>query len=200
VGIDVPGMPDRRSAPSRHRLKCRIIPRLAQEKPMIRPRRRIHLALCVASVCFAASFVGRPATAQETQSARDLGDTLQRIVAAQAEAWNRGDLEGFMEAYWPSEQLTFSSGGNVTRGWTATLDRYRQRYQNGIGMGKLDFSELEVTELGTDAAMMLGRWQLQVDTQTLAGNFTLVWRRIDGHWKIIHDHTSLSQPVDNEGG
>jgi beta-aspartyl-peptidase (threonine type) len=99
-----------------------------------------------------------------------------------------------MDAYWRSEHLTFSSGGNVTRAWDKTLDRYRQRYGDKESMGSLTFSELEVTELGGEAALMLGRWQLLVRGEKMGGNFTLVWRKIEGEWKIIHDHTSSSEP------
>jgi ketosteroid isomerase-like protein len=121
--------------------------------------------------------------------------TSQRITAVlqhQAEAWNAGDLPTFMETYWNSEKLSFSSGGHTTRGWQATLDRYRQRYPDRKQMGQLRFSDLEITTLGDTAAMVLGQWHLTRDAGRLDGNFTLVLRHFEGQWRIIHDHTSLA--------
>lgn len=126
----------------------------------------------------------------QTKPASPLATELQSILAEQRQAWNRGDLETFMEYYWKSDELTFSSGGKTARGWQATLDRYHQTYRSENKMGHLEFSELEVTPLGDGAALMLGRWQLSDNGAPSTGNFSLVWRKIDGKWRIIHDHSS----------
>lgn len=111
------------------------------------------------------------------------------ILGRQAEAWNDGDIETFMQAYDASGELTFSSGGRVTRGWQSTLDGYRKRYPNRDAMGFLTFSDLEITPLGPTAVLVLGRWQLQRD-EPVGGAFTLVLRKGDDGWRIVHDHTS----------
>jgi len=116
-------------------------------------------------------------------------DAIAAMLHDQAAAWNDGDVERFMEPYWHSPELTFSSGGKVTRGWRATLDGYRQRYPDRAAMGHLTFSDLEVTPLGGDVALVLGRWYLDRD-EPVGGAFSLVLRRIDGRWVIVHDHTS----------
>lgn len=114
---------------------------------------------------------------------------IQRSLDNQAAAWNRGDIEQFMHGYWRSEQLTFASGGDVTRGFEPTLTRYRARYTTREQMGTLTFSELEVRRLGRRHAMVLGRWRLDRD-EPVEGLFTLVLRRHGREWRIIHDHTS----------
>jgi beta-aspartyl-peptidase (threonine type) len=86
--------------------------------------------------------------------------------------------------------VTFSSGGQITRGWTATRDRYRERYPTKEAMGRTTFSDLEITPLGDSAAMVLGNWKLEREADPIGGNFTLVMQKIDGRWVIIHDHTS----------
>ena len=119
-------------------------------------------------------------------------ETLTKILNAQVEAWNRGDIDSFMKAYWKSDKLTFSSGGQTTRGWEATRKRYHLRYPNKEQMGQLRFSELEVQALGRDAALVLGRWALKRE-EPVGGNFSLVWRRVRGKWVIIHDHSSAEE-------
>lgn len=114
------------------------------------------------------------------------------ILTRQAEDWNRGDVAAFMEPYWQSEQLSFSAGGRMTRGWQATLDNYRRRYPDQAAMGRLTFDQLEIQPLGDEAALVLGRWQLDRPPDNPGGLFSLVFQRIDGRWVIIHDHTSLT--------
>jgi beta-aspartyl-peptidase (threonine type) len=129
------------------------------------------------------------------QSADSAKAAIENLLDDQIRAWNAGDVAGFMEYYWKSNDLTFSSGGKTTRSWQATLDRYRERYPTKAAMGTTTFKNLEITPLGDSAAMVLGEWQLRRDSgQTIGGNFTLVLRKIDGKWLIIHDHTSLLPP------
>ena len=121
--------------------------------------------------------------------------TARSVLDAQVEAWNRGDLEGFMATYWRSPDLVFCSGSTVTKGWDETLARYRNRYQSeGREMGKLRFDAIEVIPLGEDAALARGAFRLvMTDGKEPHGLFTLLLRRIDGAWRIVHDHTSSGE-------
>jgi L-asparaginase / beta-aspartyl-peptidase len=117
---------------------------------------------------------------------------IKAVLPAQAEAWNRADIDRFMEYYWRSDDLTFSSGGKTTRGWSSTLANYKRRYPTAEKMGKVSFGQIEIVPLGATAALVLGRWNLRRDDDPVGGNFSLVFRHIDGKWRIIHDHTSRS--------
>jgi ketosteroid isomerase-like protein len=133
------------------------------------------------------SGAARQKRAAEPPAVREIRAVLDR----QVQAWNRRDLEGFMQGYWHSPDLTFYSGGTVVSGWESTLDRYRKRYQSeGSEMGKLDFSDLKIELLGASAAFVRGRFHLKMTSSDPAGIFTLTFRRFAGGWKIIHDHTS----------
>ena len=115
---------------------------------------------------------------------------VETILRTQEDAWNRGDLDAFMEHYWQSDSLTFSSGGKTTRGFAETLQRYRDKYPTKEAMGGLTLSDLEITPLGDSAALVLGRWSVQRENEPVSGNFSLVVRKFDGRWLIVHDHTS----------
>ncbi len=114
---------------------------------------------------------------------------IENLLGGQARDWNRGDIEAFMQPYWHSQDLTFSSEGHVTRGWQSTLDNYRKRYPSRNAMGRLTFDHLEIIEIGNGAALVLGRWRLERN-DPVGGVFTLVLRRHSDRWIIIHDHTS----------
>lgn len=114
---------------------------------------------------------------------------ILKVLTAQAAAWNAGDIQAFMQTYWHSEQLTFSSGGETRRGWQATLERYQKSYPPEK-MGRLHFDQTSVQLLAEDVALVLGDWHLDIHGKLADGNFSLVLRRIEGKWQIIHDHSS----------
>jgi beta-aspartyl-peptidase (threonine type) len=127
--------------------------------------------------------------------AADSESAIKHVLTAQQEAWNRHDLDGFMSGYWNSPDLTFFSGAKETRGWQATLDRYRATYGSpGHAMGKLDFSDLRIEMLGPEAAFVRGAWHLTMpEGKNPGGKFTLIFRKFGDGWKIIHDHTSAAE-------
>jgi beta-aspartyl-peptidase (threonine type) len=117
---------------------------------------------------------------------------VQGVLDAQVAAWNQGDLDGFMTGYWHSPELTFFSGKEVTSGWQATLDRYRKRYQaeGRDKMGTLSFSNIEIDLLASDSAFVRGRWNLATNKEPRGGLFTLLFKKKQQGWRIVHDHTS----------
>lgn len=146
----------------------------------------------VATVAFAVVLASAGAS---PASPSDVASAVRLLLDAQVESWNRGDLEGFMAGYWRSPDLVFCSGATVTRGWDETLARYRKRYQSeGREMGRLRFDGIEVIPLGEDAALARGAWRLTMrDGHEPQGLFTLLLRRLDGAWRIVHDHTSSGE-------
>lgn len=123
-------------------------------------------------------------------------DTIEGLLADQAAAWNRGDLDGFLRAYEPSEDLIFTSGGAVRRGFAATRERYQARYgASAESMGRLAFEILGVRSLGRNGAVVLGRWRLTETPSAGAGVFTLAFARTHAGWRIVHDHTSADTPT-----
>lgn len=115
---------------------------------------------------------------------------IRNLLDAQSTAWNRGDIDGFMQGYWNSEQLRFASGDSVTYGWAAANRRYHDHYPDRSAMGKLSFTDLDVEMVGADAALVFGRWELQRDKDRPHGLFSLLLRRTADGWKITRDHTS----------
>jgi beta-aspartyl-peptidase (threonine type) len=123
---------------------------------------------------------------------QDVKKEVEQVLRLQQEAWNRHDLGSFMTGYWNSPELTFFSGAHETSGWQGALERYRKAYQSeGKEMGTLEFSELQIEPLGSEAAFVRGAWHLTMsDGKTPHGLFTLVFRKFSDGWKIVHDHTS----------
>ena len=114
---------------------------------------------------------------------------VRAVLTQQQAAWNRGDIDGFMLGYWNSPQLTFAGKTGFTHGWDTVLFRYERDYPDKAAMGRLDFTELEVRQLGPDAALVLGKWHLTRIVGDVGGIFTLVFQRFPEGWRIVHDHT-----------
>lgn len=115
---------------------------------------------------------------------------IRKVMEDQTAAWNRGDLEGFMQGYWRSDELRFISGDRITRGWQATLDNYKRSYGAPGMMGTLAFSDLDLTFLGKDAAYVVGSWKLTREKDSPQGKFSLLWKKINGKWLVVSDHSS----------
>lgn len=115
---------------------------------------------------------------------------VRAVLDAQVDAWNRGDIEGYMAGYRRSEETVFVSGDSLTRGWQTVLARYKKNYDSPEKMGTLTFSDLEITPIGSDAAIAIGRWHLQRAKDEPHGRFTLIFRKTRQGWRIVHDHTS----------
>jgi ketosteroid isomerase-like protein len=114
---------------------------------------------------------------------------MKRIHNLQKEAWNEGNIEGFMAHYWKSKKMTYQSGDTRLQGRDALLARYKKEYPKGK-MGKLEFSDLVIHVLSEDSAYVIGKWKLKTETWTKQGLFTTILKKMEDGWKIIHDHSS----------
>ena len=121
-------------------------------------------------------------------------DVIKNVLTAQAAAWNDGDLDAFMRGYWNSPDLRFVSGTTVSKGWSQTLKRYRDRYGEGAALGRLSFDGLDVEMVTGDVAVVVGRFALARGEGVETGSFTLVMKRFDGLWRIVHDHSVGDPP------
>ena len=129
-------------------------------------------------------------SAQSNKSDTTSEAAIRAVLDAQRDAWNRGNIEGYMDGYDRSPNTEFVGGDNISRGWQTVLDRYKKNYNSREKMGMLTFSDLEITMLSKDAALVLGRWRLKRANDEPHGIFTLLFRKTKTGWKIVHDHTS----------
>ncbi len=142
------------------------------------------MVFAFALMCLFAVSISAQTKEEKTKAA------IRKVMDEQTAAWNRADIEGFMQGYWNSPQMTFVSGQNMTRGWQPTLERYKKSYDSREKMGILSFSELEITLTGKDSAVVFGRFTLVRKNDKPTGLFTLNFRKFKDGWKIILDHTS----------
>ena len=115
---------------------------------------------------------------------------MHDVLMAQQDAWNTGDIEGFMQGYLQSNQLRFASGGDITLGFDETLSRYQTRYSERAQMGTLRFDIKDVELLDEDDGLVFGQWTIIRDADSPTGLFTLHMKNTEDGWKVVSDHTS----------
>lgn len=127
---------------------------------------------------------------EETRNRQPIKKEILLILDNQVQSWNQFDIEGYMAGYWISDSLRFASGKSISYGWQNTLNGYKSRYNTPEAIGHLDFSDIDITILSDDAALVFGRYQLKRKGDALSGLFTLIFRKKKEGWRIVADHTS----------
>jgi ketosteroid isomerase-like protein len=135
---------------------------------------------------FFCSFLITAVHAQSTKTEK----AIYAVMDAQEIAWNNGDLEAFMAGYWRSDSLCFIGSRGLTRGWSQTLSNYQKGYATRAAMGTLTFTILKVEPLSKKSAFVIGKWHLKREKDELSGYYSLLWKKINGHWLIVADHSS----------
>lgn len=115
---------------------------------------------------------------------------ILNVLETQRSAWNKGDVEQYMQGYVKSDSLLFVGKRGPTYGWQQTLDNYKKGYPDKAAMGFLTFGIKKVEFLNKDVAFVLGSWHLKREKDEPQGFFTLLLRKIKGEWKVIVDHSS----------
>jgi ketosteroid isomerase-like protein len=134
------------------------------------------------AVCLLVGFTSIAQSRDET--------AIRQVLDEQTKAWNRGDIDGFMKGYWENDSLMFIGKSGITYGWTNTLNNYKKGYPDTAAMGKLSFNILVVKQLSADYYHVVGKWFLKRSIGDVGGHYTLLFRRINGKWVIIADHSS----------
>jgi len=118
-------------------------------------------------------------------------DNIKKVLYTQQECWNNGDIDGFMEGYWNSEKLIFTTDkGETTFGWENTLNRYKSSYPTKESMGELKFEIYDVKLTSKKTAILNGKWELVRINDHPQGNFWLDLEKIENNWLIVKDSTT----------
>jgi hypothetical protein len=140
------------------------------------------VALCVPVCLFSQPNSGAPTSADEI--------TIRGILDLQTKSWNQGDLTAFMQGYWQNDSLMFIGKSGINWGWEKTLENYKRTYPDSTAMGKLSFDVIVVKRLSAEYYYIVGKWMLTRRIGDLSGYYNLLFRKINGRWLIIADHSS----------
>jgi len=115
---------------------------------------------------------------------------ITELLTQQEKCWNKGNIDGYMAYYWNSDSLKFVTKNGITRGWSKTLENYKQHYPDKASMGTLVFEEIVLEKMNRKTIFVIGKWTLNRISDSIGGRFSLICKKISGTWKIVIDHTS----------
>ena len=115
---------------------------------------------------------------------------IKGILAAQTKQWNIGNLDSFMHGYWQSDSLLFIGSKGPKYGYRPILENYKKSYPDTAHMGKLAFDIVEIRKLSAEYYFVVGKWHLQRSIGDVGGMYTLLFKKINGKWVIVVDHSS----------
>src|SRR6187402_1889101 len=115
---------------------------------------------------------------------------VRNLLTRQTQAWNRGDIDAFMIGYWENDSLMFIGKSGVTYGYKNTLSNYKKNYPDTTVMGKLTFTLIQLKQVSPEYFHVTGKYYLTGTIGDASGHFTLMFRKINGKWLIISDHSS----------
>lgn len=126
-------------------------------------------------------------------------NTIKKILSSQQKCWNNGDIDGFMQGYWNSEKLVFTSlNHKPAYGWKNTLERYKNSYPTKSSMGELKFEILNLKLISKTTATLKGKWELIRQKDHPNGLFWLDIEKFDNNWLITKDSTvsfDINNPI-----
>jgi ketosteroid isomerase-like protein len=164
---------------------CRIV---QTPKPVTTTRVRFRISKSAA--CPAISEFGIYLKTTGVDPDQQAKEDILNSMRKSEEYWNAGNLDGFMHNYWYSDSLKFIGKNGITYGWNATLKRYKANYPDKAKQGTLKFDFIQLEKINEDAWFQVGKYTLIRSKETLSGHFTLLWKKINGQWRIIADHSS----------
>jgi ketosteroid isomerase-like protein len=135
--------------------------------------------LLLTGVCFA----------QTTPSQKDQA-AIRQVMADQVAAWNKGSVDEFMKGYWNNDSLIFIGKSGISYGYRQALHNYRKNYSTRDQMGTLFFTLVKIKRLSPEYSFVIGKWMLKRKVGDIGGIYTLLFRKIEGQWMIVVDHTS----------
>jgi len=136
---------------------------------------------CILSIVLALGFLS--SNGQKTESVR-------QVLINQLTEWNKGSIDGFMDGYWNNDSLQFLTSKGITYGWKNVTNNYKTSYPTKEEMGNLSFEILSEKQLDKNHVSIIGKWLVEDSEGKSGGYFTLLFKKVDGKWKIILDHTS----------
>lgn len=126
-------------------------------------------------------------TAEESTDYELAEASIRLVLEKQVTAWNKHDLEGFMDGYWKSDQLKFYGASGLTLGWDQTLANYKKRYPTKRESGTLNFVINDISIIEGNNYWVMGEYHLKREIGDAEGIFIIIFKQINGEWKIVAD-------------
>lgn len=134
--------------------------------------------------------VGMFSQSEPSKTYNEDTQAIRLVLKTQQDAWNKFDLEGFMQGYWKSDSLKFYGSNGITQGWQKTLNNYKKGYPSKEHIGELQFTLKSISLIEDQSYYVMGQYHLKRSVGDAQGEFLIILKKINGEWKIIADMSS----------
>jgi|HubBroStandDraft_2_1064218.scaffolds.fasta_scaffold335704_1 uncharacterized protein (TIGR02246 family) len=121
---------------------------------------------------------------------KEIYDQVNRAV----EAWNRHDLDGYLDGFWRSDSLILVVEGETVRGWDLLSKALHTGYPNPTEMGNVTLDRVQVQMLSSDLALALTWDTVSFPKKKEFGTSTIVMKKLPEGWRVAVMHTSFVEP------
>ena len=122
-----------------------------------------------------------------SQTYSEVKKAIEKVMDDQIIAWNKHDMEGYMQGYWKNDSLKFFGSRGITYGWNQTLANYKKSYPTQNESGTLKFVIKDISKIENNSYWVMGEYHLERSIGNAKGVFTIIFKWIDGKWKIVAD-------------
>jgi uncharacterized protein (TIGR02246 family) len=131
---------------------------------------------------------------QKVAGADDPEKEVYDEVVKASDAWNRHDLDGYLDAFWRSDALVVVIEGEAVHGWNLLSKAFHVGYPNPSEMGELNLDRVQVQMLAPDLAEILDWDTVTFPKKKEFGTSTILMKKLAEGWRVVLMHTSFVEP------
>jgi uncharacterized protein (TIGR02246 family) len=121
---------------------------------------------------------------------KEIYDQMMKMV----DAWNRHDLDGYLDGFLRSDDILLVVEGETVRGWDLLSKALHAGYPNPQEMGTLTVDRVQVQMLAPDLGFVLASYTIVFPKKKEFGTDTIVMKKVAEGWREMISHTSFVEP------
>jgi len=121
---------------------------------------------------------------------KEVYDQMMKMV----EAWNRHDLDAYLDGFLHSDDIVLVVEGETIRGWDLLSKALHGGYPNPQEMGTLTVDRMQVQMLAPDLAFVLIWYTMAFPKKNQYGTDTAIVKKVPEGWREMTSHTSFVEP------
>jgi uncharacterized protein (TIGR02246 family) len=121
---------------------------------------------------------------------KEIYDQLMQM----ADAWNRHDIDGYLDGFLHSDDVVVVVEGETVRGWDLLSKAYHGGYPKPEEMGTLTVDRMQVQMLAPDLGFVLSSYTVSFPKKKTYGTDTIIMKKVSAGWRELISHTSFVEP------
>jgi uncharacterized protein (TIGR02246 family) len=121
---------------------------------------------------------------------KEIYDQMMKML----DAWNRHDLDAYLDGFLHSDDIVLVVDGETIRGWDLLSKAFHSGYPNKDEMGTVFFDRVQVQMLAPDLGFVLVWYSIAFPKKKQFGTDTIIVKKVAEGWREMISHTSFVEP------